>query len=410
MAEPLGRAAPNPNGENAMTIAWTRRNLLTRTAAALLTATLALTLPGTAPAADLPKRSAPEIDAAWKPLAEEYSQLIKMEAVAALANKADPKKYPLATPTPFQKSVVALAEKMKPETRKKGVDSAAKMAALPAKQLIEKFDRLPGFTTNGKATIQSQYDKLASARKSLISKAMLDAAAGGDLEKEVAVLKKASSGGPAPNAVKTLRLELLEFHVVDDTTGWGKDEVRFGGIAIKTNGKSSAVSSTAIGSFSDKQLKKFDPNKKLCDFDLTLTKAYPKSGAFILCLAEEDWGGTHQDAIEAMTDLVKSKLKDEVKGIAEDLGKTVADLLKSEEFAEIMGDITGSVIGAVIDAVFGWLSDFFEDDLFVPIRIPFKVTKPEVWSNGATFGATKNYSVKGHGGHWKFKVRWAKAN
>lgn len=51
-----------------------------------------------------------------------------------------------------------------------------------------------------------------------------------------------------------------------------------------------------------------------------------------------------------------------------------------------------------------------EDDLFVPIRIPFKVKSPEIWANGATHGTTKDYAVKGHGGHWKFKVRWAKAN
>ncbi len=40
----------------------------------------------------------------------------------------------------------------------------------------------------------------------------------------------------------------------------------------------------------------------------------------------------------------------------------------------------------------------------------FVHTALRIWANGATHGTTKDYAVKGHGGHWKFKVRWAKAN
>jgi hypothetical protein len=393
-----------------MTTTYTRRTLLTRTAATLLAVTLTLTVPAVGTAADPPKRTQPEIDAKWKPLADEYSQVLRMEALAALANKSDPKKYPLPAPTPFQKAVMAMADKAKPEVRKKALERATQTAALPANQLNAQFGRIAGVTPNGKTSVQAQYEKLVAGRKSLINRAMLDAAAGGDVVKEVGVLKKASGSAPPVNAVKTLRLELLEFHCVDDTRGSGDDEVRMGGTAIKVNGKTGKVNSFFLGSFSDKQKKVYNPNKKLCDFDLTLTNTYPKSGAFILSVAEEDWEGTHQDAIEAITDLVKKKVKKELDGFAEDAGKALADLMKSDEFGAILGDVTGNVFDAVIDAVFGWLADFFEDDLFVPIRIPFNVKKPEVWANGATHGADKNYTLKGHGGHYKFKVRWAKVN
>lgn len=209
------------------------RPRFTRLALGLLAVGLGLILPGRLVAADPPKRPTvperapvkkpgpPPVKEAWKPLAEEAAQALQLEAIEAVANKADAKKFPLANPTEFQKDVAALVDKMKPEARKKALDQAAKLATASAAERKTRFARLPDITPNGKASVADQHAKLVGGRKSLVTRKGLDELAGGDLMKELGDRKQATKSGPPANAVKTVRLELVEFAVVNDTTGWG---------------------------------------------------------------------------------------------------------------------------------------------------------------------------------------------
>lgn len=392
-----------------------RRTFLGGLTAAVLAVSFNLGFTGQALAQDKPKRTPPAIDAAWKPLAEEYGQLLRLEAQAALANKSDPKKYPVASLSPFQKSVVALVDKMKPEARKKALDRAVQETSLPPAQKAAKYNRLQGINPYGKVTIQAQYEALVKGRSSLITRAMLDGLVGGDFAKEVAQLKQASKTPQAAakvnGAVHTLRLELVEFHVVDDTTGWGDDEVRLGGVALRTNGSTAKLNSFALGSFSSGQKKTYTPPKKLYDFNLTLTNKYPKNGVFILSIAEsEEINESHQEAIKDLLIKLEEWAKDELNKAAQELGMTLAGLIGSPVLGPVLGAIIGEIADFIVHEVFDWIADFFEDDLFFPSVIPFKVTTPAIWPNGATHGPNHAYWVTGHGGHYKFKVRWAKVN
>lgn len=396
----------------------------TRLALGLLALGLGLLSPARGWAADPPKRPTvpdrtpvkkpgpPPVKEAWKPLAETTAQALQLEVIEAVANKADPKKFPLAKPTEFQKGVAEMVDGMKPEAKKKALAQAVKMASAPAAERGTRFTRLPTVTPNGQTPVADQLAKLTAARKALVTRKGLDEVAGGDLLKELGDRKLTAKSGPPANAVKTVRLELVEFHVVDDTTGWGADDILMGGTAVNANGNTAGVKSIPLGGkeFDDGEKRTYTPARKVYDFKLPQTGDYPKRVTFLVLLVEEDGGGMIQKVVGQLTSKVKAMVKDEAAKLADETDQKLKDVLNSDEMAGILSDVTAEVLGAVVDTIFALFDQLFEDDLFDPIPVELVVKHPAIWSNGATEGAVHTYNAYGHGGHWKFKVRWRKVD
>ena len=131
---------------------------------------------------------------------------------------------------------------------------------------------------------------------------------------------------------------------------------------------------------------------------------------FLVLLVEEDGGGLMGEVVGKITKKVKAMVAAEAKKLADETDQKLTDVLNSDEMAGLLSDVTAEVLGAVVDAVFALFDDLFADDLFDPIPVELVIKKPAIWNDGATQGAVQTFHAYGHGGHWKFKVRWRKVD
>jgi hypothetical protein len=352
------------------------------------------------------------IDDAWKPLAEELAQALQMEAQAALANRADAKKFPLAEASEFQKALQAWADDLKPDQRKATLARVARDAAEPA-VTKERFSRLAAIDPHGKVPIDAQYVKHLQARKPLVSKAMLEDVFDGDVAKQVKALEAAGKlkAAPAPaaaGAVKTLVLQLLNFKVPNTQDPVGKDEVRIAGIRLNVNGTAKKIGAISLGDFKKGQKKTYSPPKTITTFDLTLTNHYPKAGGFCFIPFEHDVGGGYEEVIDAAVKKVKEWLAKELPAAAAKIGVALGALISSPEFGAILGKILGKILGWLLGKLADLISKWLKDDVFpVPVWLKFNITKPAIWADGATHGPPHSFWVSGNGGKWEWQVRWA---
>ncbi|AMV28867.1 hypothetical protein VT84_31025 [Gemmata sp. SH-PL17] len=355
------------------------------------------------------------LEDAWKPLAEELAQALQLEAQAALAHRADEKKFALAGASEFQKAVFTWADNLKPELRKVAFDSAARASAELAPARKARFSRLPDIDPHGEVSVEAQYAKHLRTRAPLVSKAMLEDVFDGDLAKQVKALEAAGKmkAAPAPaaaGAVNKMALQLLNFKVPNTQDPIGKDEVRMSGIRLNTNGTAQKISAISLGDFKKGQKKTYSPPKTLTTFDLNLTHALPKSGGFCFIPFEHDVGGGYADVIDKALKKVKEWLAKELPAAAAKAGVALGTLISLPEFGAILGQILGKILGWLLGKLGDLIAKWLKDDVFpVPVWLKFHIKQPAIWANGATHGPAHSFWVSGNGGKWEWQVRWAAA-
>jgi hypothetical protein len=350
------------------------------------------------------------IDDEWKTQAEELAEELALEFQAAFAHRADPRRYPATDPSEFQKAVMAFADSLRAKRRSETLGRVAKQPAESPSARKARIKRLPAIDPHAKLSVAAQYEKHVKSRPSLISKKMLDEAFGGDVAKTVKRMKAATKSSAAPGAVTKLALQLLNFEVPNRQDPLGKDEVRLGGTQTNIVGTTSKAATLVLGDFKQGQKKTYNPPKLIAEYNLLLTDEYPKCGAFCFIPYEHDIGGGGGGVIEKAVNYLKDMLSKLIEEAAAKAGVALGTLIGSPAFGAILGEILSKVLGWLLNKFVELILKWINDDVFpVPVILPFKVSTPAIWANGATHGPTHYCQVEGNNGRWKWAVRWAKA-
>ncbi len=106
---------------------------------------------------------------------------------------------------------------------------------------------------------------------------------------------------------------------------------------------------------------------------------------------------------------VKDLLSDALNKAAEAAGVALGTLIGSPAFGAILGKILGKVLGWLLGKLVDWIKMLLNDDMFPAFVLPFKVSTPGIWPNGATHGSPHHCQVKGNNGRWKWSCCLSKA-
>ena len=200
-------------------------------------------------------------------------------------------------------------------------------------------------------------------------------------------------GGVAYGAIKanvksTLYKE-LQFRVksvkcIDDTKGWGDDDISIGGAAIYPNGKTVTLPRLLNEHpFETGETKTFDPPQVFAKFSFededTVTykgNAYPiewpRSFMVLVIMVEEDLAGNFPEEVAKIVNQIKDSIKPEIESaVAGAIGGVIGGPI---------GSAIGSAVGYVVSKILDWvivelislIKEWYEDDLF-PVR-SFSVT------------------------------------
>lgn len=216
---------------------------------------------------------------------------------------------------------------------------------------------------------------------------------------------------------KKLGLYLRKVVCVEETDGFGSDEILMGGTAIGAGGKTSKIGeftvgedfdtgefvdyNTVFGIPSEDLPKELTPPEKLfAEFNLDAGgDEFPKAFGVVMAMAEEDWGG-FGDFLNDVWNVVDEK-------VTAAIGGAVGTLIP----IPVLGNILGATIGWIVGKLFGWIAEWIGDDMFKPISIKLTLAKRQTSyldSLGLTKKSPTAFDVNfiGHGGHYRVWCYW----
>ena len=220
-------------------------------------------------------------------------------------------------------------------------------------------------------------------------------------------------GGPqVGRPVTKLHFRLHSVRCVEETSGFGSDEIDFGGVATDAALNSAVMGRFRVSSdFDDGETVTFNPPRIVHTFDLMNPAWWPKSLLVTFMLAEIDSGGFNDTLVELLKKIrgivEKELTKLAVATVGGAIGAGVGSAIPF--IGTVVGMVIGAVVGYIVGAVFDWLIGMFNDDDFAPAAIP--VVVPSVHHRWAGAMDTPEWfvSMRGHGGHYEVRGDWALA-
>ncbi len=215
-----------------------------------------------------------------------------------------------------------------------------------------------------------------------------------DLVRQPAPPPAPGDGGGAPasfdddNTVLNIRIRRIE--CVQETAGWGDDEILLGGAVTNNQGASAKVDRMNIGDMTDdtdppgpddtaRRIRVYHPPRLFHAFPLAngingslRDSGWPKAYIATLVLCEQDEGG-FPDFLKTLLEAVKS---DVVKYVSTTLGAEIGGAIGTALFPGL-GTAIGSAIGALVsfllDSLIGEFVEIWEDDEFPPVTFTMRV-------------------------------------
>ena len=225
--------------------------------------------------------------------------------------------------------------------------------------------------------------------------------------------------------VKSTLYNELQFRVrsvecIDDTKGWGDDDISIGGAAIFANGKTITLPALLNEyPFETGETKTFDPPKVFANFKFededTVTyqgKTYPiewpRAFMVLIIMVEEDLAGDFPDEVAKIVNQIKDSIKPEIESaVAGAIGGVIGGP---------MGTAIGSAVGYVVSKILDWvivelislIKEWYEDDLFPVRSLSVTINTPylpePVGTKTHSSGHTK--WIGWHEGEYKLNFDW----
>lgn len=210
------------------------------------------------------------------------------------------------------------------------------------------------------------------------------------LESPSQVLSRTTAG-----VTNKLELRIHKVRCVEDTPGWGRDEIDLSGNTVDESGDTENISAFRVGKFKSGEEVNYSPPRIFAAFDLLENPnvKWPRSYFTTLALAEIDLG-RFPDFLNKFFDKVKEEV---IKAVKEALGDT-GDIVI---FGTTVGEIVGTVVGWVVSGIFNWLREVWNDDIFAPITL-----RADISSLDAPNPQGGEVSFKDQGGEYRLYYDW----
>jgi hypothetical protein len=149
-------------------------------------------------------------------------------------------------------------------------------------------------------------------------------------------------------------------------TDFLEDDIRLGGLGADSTGQRRNIQGFKVGDFKQGEVKRFNPNRKFVEFDLTRPGTWPRRFSTTFLMAESDASGAFLDALRALWDAVDEVVEElVVAAVIAGVGTSIA--------VGSAGGPVGLIIGAVVGAAIGLIAHFLfaslEDDVFEPTTV-----------------------------------------
>jgi len=209
-------------------------------------------------------------------------------------------------------------------------------------------------------------------------------------------------GGFVPHqSVNRLELRIHKVKCVDETGGWpewGNDEIALGGVAIDETGETQKISAfTVRNDFDDGEQQVYSPPRSFKSFNILEGDKWPKSYFVTLVLAELDMGGV-SNFLQTLLDKVRSQVISELsEAIGVEIGTTSGSLV---------GLIIAAAVSYVVRKIFGWIVDWWSDDIFQPVTASTTLGSLESRWNGAMDSPEMVATFTGHDGKYQVTYDW----
>ena len=197
-----------------------------------------------------------------------------------------------------------------------------------------------------------------------------------------------------------LKFYVSKVQCVEETDGWGSDEIYLGGNFVDETGEASYHWFRVSNDFDTGEIKDYGfPGKQLQYFNLTEGgNKFPKIYTAALTMVEEDWGnmsGWFKDLFE--------KVKAKVKDLLKKLGYAVGELIG----IGALGSLIGEIFAGIFEWLVNWIVQLFENDYMGTFTTQATInsyTGNWVSTGGPLYSWSKKF--KAHGGHYHVWYVW----
>ncbi len=179
-----------------------------------------------------------------------------------------------------------------------------------------------------------------------------------------------TAAAPRPGFTK-LVLNIDRVKCLDDVglefTDFLEDNIRLGGLGADSTGQQRNVAPFKVGDFRNGEAKRFTPNRKFVEFDLTRSGNWPRAFSTTFLMAESDGSGAFMDALRALWEAV-GEVVEELVVAAVVAGAGLVGIAVGAPGGPV-GMIIGAVVGAAVGLIAHYLFTSLEDDVFEPTTV-----------------------------------------
>ncbi|PWK90229.1 hypothetical protein C8D88_101241 [Lentzea atacamensis] len=208
------------------------------------------------------------------------------------------------------------------------------------------------------------------------------------------------------------KLTALDFRIqqvkaVEETSGWGSDEILLGGMETFHTGYTRKIKPWKVSDdFDAGEVVNYPaPGHKFGLFGMPKADPWPRSFVSVVMMAEEDSGG-FADAVNQAWLKVRDDISEKIK---EAVGEWA-----SEYVGAAIGEMLGKVIGFLVGDAVEFIANWFKDDLFDAHATAVHLPSPYafMYNNPADAGWTNHQlpttkmRFTGHGGDYRVEGRW----
>jgi hypothetical protein len=323
-------------------------------------------------------------DPTLRAFAEKVADGLIAAGLKAAAHHAEPKKFKLARGRSLERSFLGYLRSRPLQAQQRIAAKSLPIVAGKKVKGLEGVDLRAG---------KPVFD-LAMARVKL---GALDRKKG-FAKREKAILEDGERGFRKQSSPDRLCFDLLSVKCIDETNGFlgseaGSDEIAFGGVMVDAGGNTISIPRVRVGDFSkDGVTKNYDPPRPFASMDFRSGDGWPKTFTLVLTLVELD-NGNFPELLERLYNETRDRVSSAVQAWASGAGPTI-------------GEAIGAAVSWVLNKVFGWLKDWWEDDLFKPLTVTFDFGSANARWGGQSETGPLWMEWWGHGGRYKL---WYKA-
>ena len=194
----------------------------------------------------------------------------------------------------------------------------------------------------------------------------------------------ATAAAAPPSGFTKLVLNIDRVKCLDDVglelTDFLEDDIRLGGLGADSTGQRRNVSAFKVGDFRKGETKRFNPNRKFVEFDLTRSGNWPRAFSTTFLMAESDGSGAFMDALRALWAAV-GEVVEELVVAAVVAGAGLIGITVGAAGGPV-GMIIGAVVGAAVGLIAHYLFASLEDDVFEVTTVTLLLPDARTGFNG----------------------------